>query len=596
MVGLSTALLAAVLASLAPMVPANGGNALTLPAQRHAVRIDTGNGRPPTWLLTLQQEGVEGRGLSFFRSDDGGRTFRFAAAIQPDASHADRAEVLAVGRDVALVYSYEAPKLAASRRHDVYFQWWRYRPETHDWAPQPAVRVFDADDSTAYSRALLARDSRGRLWVQAFRLDSDGGSTAVLSVSTDGGTSFQRQPNLGRVKRRGGGRLLSLGSTLIFVYAMHDGFEPTRMRIRNDGDPLGTWSAVRDAFSDGIYHGAALSAVADGKGGMHLVYKDEFERLYHRHFNGNTFGPRTLLEGSRDWAMQAATTRIGDTLYVFYNVMRQPNASYEVHARVLKDGRFSEPVVLDSRRTYKGYPNALETLPEGTAEVPCFFGDAPNAHSRGHVARGTLAVPGGGEEPPPQEDEPQPEEPEPGELLFNDTFPRTSSNSLGIDWTWSGLWLTDGRRAVSDLDHPDGDNLAFALPSRCDDCQVEARVHAFGVDEAGVVLRAEGDDRYALVLLPQGRIQLRRYQDGRFTVLGEAPSGQASSWDAVRLSLSVWGAGPVRLSASVDGQVRLTVTDDDPAALTGEGFAGLATPIAGVWFDDFLVRALSPAP
>ncbi len=279
MVGLSTALLAAVLASLAPMVPASGGNALTLPAQRHAVRIDTENGRPPTWLLTLQQEGAEGRGLSFFRSDDGGRTFRFAAAIQPDASHADRAEVLAVGRDVALVYSYEAPKLAASRRHDVYFQWWRYRPETHDWAPQPAVRVFDADDNTAYSRALLARDSQGRLWVQAFRLDSDGGSTAVLSVSTDGGTSFQRQPNLGRVKRWGGGRLLSLGNKLVFLYAMHDGFEPTRMRIRNDGDPLGTWSAVRDAFSDGIYHGAALSAVADGKGGMHLVYKDEFERL-----------------------------------------------------------------------------------------------------------------------------------------------------------------------------------------------------------------------------------------------------------------------------------------------------------------------------
>jgi hypothetical protein len=50
----------------------------------------------------------------------------------------------------------------------------------------------------------------------------------------------------------------------------------------------------------------------------------------------------------------------------------------------------------------------------------------------------------------------------------------------------------------------------------------------------------------------------------------------------------VSGAGPVRLSASVNGQVRLTVTDDDPAALTGEGFAGLA--------DDFLVRALSPAP
>ncbi|HEX5747619.1 MAG TPA: hypothetical protein VFZ09_15335 [Archangium sp.] len=260
MVGFSTALLATVLASLAPVVPVSGGNALTLPAQRHAVRIDTGSGRPPTWLFAVQQEGAEGRGLSFFRSDDGGRTFRFAAAIQPDASHADRAEVLAVGRDVALVYSYEAPKLAASRRHDVYF------------------------------------------------------------------------------------------------------------------------------------------------------------------------------------------------------------------------------------------------------------------------------------------------------------------------------------------------HLALALPSRCADCQVQARLQAFGVDEAGLVVRAEGDARYALVLLPRGRIQLRRYRGGGFTVLGEAASGQASPRDAATLSLSVWGAGPVRLSASVDGQVRLSVTDADPAALTGEGDAGLATPIAGVWFDDFLVRALGTGP
>jgi hypothetical protein len=338
MVGFSTALLATLLASSTPLLPVRAGNALTLPAQRHAVRIDTEDGRPPTWLLAVQQEGVEGRGLSLFRSGDGGRTFRFAAALQPDGSHHDRADMLVVGRDVALVYSWESPSLKPSRKHDVYFQWWRYRPDTRDWAPQPAVRVFDADDSTAYTRALLARDSRGRLWVQAFRLDPDGGSTAVVSVSTNDGASFQRQSNLGRVKRRGGGRLLSLGSKLVFIYAMHDGFEPTRLRIRDDGEPLDTWSSVRNAFSDGIYHGAALSAVADGHGGMHLVYKDETERLYHRYFDGSTFGSRTLLEDSRDWAMQPAVTRVGDRLYVFYNVMREPGTDYELHARGTASG------------------------------------------------------------------------------------------------------------------------------------------------------------------------------------------------------------------------------------------------------------------
>ncbi|RKH75713.1 exo-alpha-sialidase, partial [Corallococcus praedator] len=130
-------------------------------------------------------------GLNLFRSEDGFQTFSKLASIQPDASHHDRAELVAVGRDVALVYAFEAPSLLASSRHDVWFQWWRYQEDGHTWAPEPAVRVFNADDSTAYSRALLARDSRGRLWVQAFRLESDGGSTAVVAVSTDGGASFQ---------------------------------------------------------------------------------------------------------------------------------------------------------------------------------------------------------------------------------------------------------------------------------------------------------------------------------------------------------------------------------------------------------------------
>jgi len=184
-------------------------------------------------------------------------------------------------------------------------------------------------------------------------------------------------------------------------------------------------------------------------------------------------------------------------------------------------------------------------------------------------------------------------EPQPGQLLFSDSFSRTSSSDLGSDWLLSGLWRMDGKWAISDLDNPDGDDLAFAVPSSCADCQVQAQLQAFAVNEAGVVLRAQGDARYALVLLPDGRIQIRRYRDGSYTVLGEAPGGQASPEDAATLSLSAWGSGPVRLSASVNGQSLLTVTDSDPAAITGEGLAGLATPIAGVWFDDFQVHAVS---
>jgi hypothetical protein len=590
MISTTIALLATVLASTTPVMPVKVGNALTLPAQRHAVRIDTGAGHAPTWLLAIQQEGVEGRGLSLYRSDDEGRTFRYAAAIQPDASHADRADLLVVGRDVALVYSWESPHLSASSRHDVYFQWWRYRASSHDWAPEPAVRIFNADDSTAYTRALLARDSQGRLWVQSFRLEKDGGSTAVLSVSTDGGTSFQRQSDLGRVKRRGGGRLLSVGSSLLFVYAMHDGFEPTRLRLRRDSDPLEQWGPVREAFSDGIYHGAALSAVGDGHGGMHLVYKDETERLYYRHFDGTGFGARTLLESSTDWAMQPAITRVGDTLYVFYNVMRKPGTSYALHARTLREGTFSDAVVLDSKGTFKGYPNALETLPEGLDEVPCFFGESPDDNSRGNLVRVKLDMLGGGA---PPSSEPPAELPAAGRELFGDAFSRGASNGLGADWSLRGLWRIKDQRAVSDLDAGEDTNRALASGSRCGDCQVEAWLQAFAADDAGVVLRAQDDAFYALVYLPSGRLQIRRYRAGAFTVLGEASGGQSSAWEGARFTLAAWGSGPVQLAASVNGQVRLVVTDSSAAALKDKGLAGMFTPIAGVWFDTFQVRELT---
>ncbi|MFL5346805.1 MAG: hypothetical protein ACJ8AT_18645 [Hyalangium sp.] len=589
MIGASTALLAAVLASATPLMPVGGGNALTLPAQRHIVQINMGGGRAPVWLLAPQQTGSDGRGLSLYRSDDGARSFRFLAPIQPDASHNDRAELLVVGRDVALVYSYESSTLGPSHRHDVWFQWWRYQPSQDTWRPEPAVRVFDApDDHVAYSRALLARDSVGRLWIQAFRLDPDGRSTAVVSVSTNGGASFQRQPDLDRVRHRGGGRLLAVGTKLIFVYAMHDGFEPTRMRIRQDSDPLNTWGSVRQAFPDGIYHGAALSAVEDGHGGMHLVYKDETERLYYRHFDGSAFGPRTLLEDVHDWALQPAITRIGGTLYVFYNRMREPNRRYELRARVLKNGTFSAPVVLDSRSTFKGYLNAVDVLPAGTPEIPCFFGESPDANSRGTLSRVMLPTgqddggSGGGSGGPPSGDPPPP-----GARVFTDDFSRTTSRGMGDAWAVTGLWYVDGTRAVSDLD---GTDLALATRSSCGNCSVEVRLQHFSQAEAGVFLRAQGSARYTLVSLANKRIQVRRVVGNRVTVLGEASSGLSSSLEPMTLSLSVHGSGPVELVASVDGQARLTVVDSSNSALSQPGLAGVETPIAGVWFDDFQVR------
>jgi hypothetical protein len=584
MIGASTALLAAVLASGTPLLPVSAGNALTLPAQRHVVRIDMGSNRAPVWLLAVQQGGTDGRGLSLYRSDNGAQSFRMIAPIQPDTSHHDRAELLAVGRDVAMVYSYESASLRPSRRHDVYFQWWRYHSSSDTWKPEPAVRVFDSpDDRIGYSRALIARDSQGRLWIQAFRLERDGRSTAVISVSTNGGTSFQRQPDLDSVRRRGGGRLLSVGNKLVFVYGMHDGYEPARMRIRHASDPLNTWGSVRTAFPEGIYHGAALSAVEDGQGGMHFVYKDEHMRLNYRRFDGSAFGPRVLVEDMTDWATQPAITRVGSSLYIFYNRSRELNKRYELRVRVLKSGTLSAPVVLDSRSTFKGYLNAVDVLPSGSREVPCFFGDARDANSRGSVYRVGLSISGSSSEPPPSTP------PATGARIFGDEFSRRVSRGLGGSWSVDGLWYVDGTRAVSDLD---GQDLALASGSRCGDCRVEVRLQHFSEAEAGIAVRAQGSARYTLVSMANGRIQVRREASGRVTVLGEARSGLSSAQDPMTLTLSVRGSGPVELIASVDGQVRLSVVDTSNSAIREPGLAGLITPIAGVWFDDFQVRTL----
>lgn len=159
MMGLGSMLLVAALA----VAPIGGGNALTLPAQRHVVRVDPGDG-PPIWLLALQQDGVEGRGLSFYRSEDGGQTFLYDQPIDADWSHRSVADLLRVGNDVALVYSFEAPSLSGDASRDVWFQWWRYQATTRTFAPDPAVRIFDATDAaSAYSRAELTIDSTGRI-------------------------------------------------------------------------------------------------------------------------------------------------------------------------------------------------------------------------------------------------------------------------------------------------------------------------------------------------------------------------------------------------------------------------------------------------
>src|SRR5438270_12028430 len=96
----------------------------------------------------------------------------------------------------------------------------------------------------------------------------------VVSVSTDGGATFQPQPSLDTFANRPGGRILPVaGNRLMLLYGTHNG-GLGYMRLRNDSDPLQPWGARQLVFREGLYHGAARSAAGGGSGGVQLVYTD----------------------------------------------------------------------------------------------------------------------------------------------------------------------------------------------------------------------------------------------------------------------------------------------------------------------------------
>src|SRR5438067_4176197 len=599
------ALLGAVIAAfVAPIV---NGNALTLPAARHMARLDTGGGRPPTWLLAIQQDGAAGHGLWFVRSDDGGANWSSYAAIQNDWSERDTPDLVTVGNDIALVYSYEGPVLDTSARHDVFFQWWRWDGRS-DWVPSPPVRVFDSPSSTtAYYRGLIAVDSLGRIWVQAFFLDSAGTHTAVIAVSTDGGATFVQQPSLDTVPDRGGGRLVSLGTRLMFLYGAHGCCPAAKMRLRSDTDPLASWSAPVTALPEGIYHGAALSAVADGAGGLHLAYKDLNEQLYYRHFDGSSWSGATLLEGAADWALQPAITRLGDDLVIFYNHVFATNTSYSWMYRTLHAGSFSPPSTLDDSGGFMGYPAAFDTLPLSTVNVPCIYAKTPDTDTSGNaeIVFGRAPAPSAGPPPPPPPDGgTDGGSPDAGvdggsggggsalsagAVLFSDSFDRNTSTGLGPNWDiLAGSWLTDSR-ANSDLDTLDRANVHGVT---CADCRVDSRLVGFGTAATGLTLReAPSGDRYDMVVLSNGHLQIRRWKSGSVTVLGDAASGIPDLGDWATVAFTAQGAAPVQLTGSVNGVIRLSVTDASAQAIMTAGGAGLTSLWSGTWFDDFKLTA-----
>jgi hypothetical protein len=400
-------------------------NALSTPAARHLVRTTSG-----TYLLALQRDNATpDTGLNLYRSDDDGRSWAFYAAINPAASERHTADIVRLGDDLAMVTSFDAPSIVADPGLDparkVYFQWWR-ADGARDWSPGMRVAVFNPSPGVAYHRGELALDSRGRIWVQAFKRGAawcdpasdpkcavcaatNGDNYAnevVVSVSTDGGRTFAPERSLATTRCRAGGRLISVGTKLLLVWNDYSGNEHgtrivTRFVERNSDDPLSAWTAPRDAFpdepADGIYHGAAMSAVADGTG-VHVVYKDQNKlQLWYRRFDAatSTFGARVQIDDSlQDWALQPATTLRNGELFVFAN-HRLAEGRYETRMWRQSVGLgVAHATALPAEDAFHGYPTLPETLPADVRTVPYVYARAPTASGGGNAIALRVALDG----------------------------------------------------------------------------------------------------------------------------------------------------------------------------------------------------------
>jgi hypothetical protein len=387
-------------------------SALSTSAQRHIVRLQPAN-HSPVYLMAVQNDGYSQHhhGLLWYRSDDGGATWSHYADViaQPDPAAFDSAlrpqtlhltaDLVAIGNDVAAVYSYdttatEFPADAWDPRRAVYLQWWRFDGR-NDWSPDPRLTVASPGPGQAYHRAEIARDTLGRLWVQAFLRQSDCSSVGSAScagdllqvwVSDDGGSTFQGPQTLAALQNQiGGGRLIGVGSQLLMLWSDYS-LAPAQLMRRSDSDPVTLWSAQQDAFPDGahVYHGAALSAVSDETGdGLDLVYKEwvsspDNQQLYYRHFDGQAFGQATPVDTLGDWALQAAISRSGDDLYICVNHMISTDASYEMRSYRLADG-FATWSTIDTQVQAKAYPGSPEQVDPGDAAIPCAFGMGNNS-------------------------------------------------------------------------------------------------------------------------------------------------------------------------------------------------------------------------
>src|SRR6267143_676396 len=159
--------------------------------------------------------------------------------------------------------------------------------------------------------------------------------------------------------------------------------------------PSSPWARPSAAPADGIYHGAAMSAVVDGTS-VHVVYKDQNQmRIWYRRFDAatGTFGARVQIDDSaQDWALQPATTLRDGELFVLAN-HRLSEARYETRMWRLSSGfGAAQATALPPDDAFHGYPALPETVPAWVRTLPYVHARAPTAAGAGEEVAVRIAL------------------------------------------------------------------------------------------------------------------------------------------------------------------------------------------------------------
>ena len=233
----------------------------------------------------VQQGGYNNHYLTLHKTEDGGLNWEVALDISAETNLISDG-VLDTNNDILLVPTV----MVNNRIVNVTFVRLVYDPLLKTWtvdAASPRV-VFQSDANMKGSRATIAIDTTGRIWI-AFRVHDTVTDTCFFKIfySSDDGLTWQDSGNEFGNKNsvlEKCGKILAVGSGVGIVYQDSKFGGSTEYRLKkwayrdNSQGPGDTWQEeqiIEQMFDPiGDVYGSHWSVAADWSGNVHLSYQD----------------------------------------------------------------------------------------------------------------------------------------------------------------------------------------------------------------------------------------------------------------------------------------------------------------------------------